>query len=123
MKPLLAFLRKIEKILVAGYFVDLITMNSTHSSCCDNTSKITLLLSKLGFVIHPEKSTFNPCEEIEYLRFVINSVKMRVSLTPAKKTKNTITLYQITCYRTGPNKASCSTSGGFLQWLYCSALR
>ena len=53
MKPPLAFLRKIETILVAGYFDSLITMNSTHSSCSDNISKITLLLSKLGFVIHP----------------------------------------------------------------------
>ena len=43
MKPLLAFLRKTEKTLVAGYFDDLITMNSTHSSCCDNISKIILL--------------------------------------------------------------------------------
>ena len=49
MKPPLAFLRKIEKILVVGYFDDLITLNSTHSS-----------------------STFNPCQEIEYLGFVIS---------------------------------------------------
>ena len=87
MKPPLAFLRKIEKNLVAGYFDDLITMNSTHSSCCDNISKIILLLSKLGFVIHSEKSTFNPCQEIEYLGFVINSINMTVSLTTAKKQK------------------------------------
>ena len=52
MKPPLAFLRKIETILVAGYFDSLINMNSTHISCSDNISKITLLLSKLGFVIH-----------------------------------------------------------------------
>ena len=85
MKPLLAFLRKIEKILVASYFDDLITMNSTHSSCCDNISKFTLFLSKLGFVIYPEKSTFNSCQEIKYLQFAINSIKMSVSLIPAKK--------------------------------------
>ena len=41
MKPHLAFLRKIEKILVAGYFDHLIILSSTHSSCCDNISKIT----------------------------------------------------------------------------------
>ena len=115
MKPLLAFLRKIEKFLVASYFDDLITMNSTHSSCCDNISKFTLLLSKLGFVIYPEKSTFNSCQEIEYLQFAINSIKMSVSLIPAKKTENTITLCQVTCYRTGPNKASYSTIRDFLQ--------
>ena len=64
MKPPLAFLRKIEKILVAGYFDDLITLNSKHSS-----------------------STFNPCQEIEYLGFVISSVKVTISLTPANKQK------------------------------------
>ena len=87
MKPHLAFLRKIEKILVAGYFDHLIILNSTHSSCCDNISKITLFLSKLGFVIHTEKSTFNPCQEIEYIGLVINSIKMIVSFAPAKNIK------------------------------------
>ena len=87
MKPSLAFLRKIEKILVAGCFDDLITMNSTHSSYCDIISNIVLLLSKLGFVIHQKKSVFNPCQEIEYLGFAINSIKMTVSLTTAKKQK------------------------------------
>ena len=62
MKP--PFLRKIEKFLVACYFDDLITLNSAHSP-----------------------STFNPCQEIEYLWFVISSVKVTVSLTPAKEQK------------------------------------
>ena len=58
----LTFSRKIEKILVAGFFDNLITMGKIHSFCCDNILKITLLFSKLGgFAIHPEKSTFNPC--------------------------------------------------------------
>ena len=48
-------LRKIEKILVAGHFDDLITMNSKHSFCCDNISQITLLLSKLGFRYTPRE--------------------------------------------------------------------
>ena len=52
MKPPLLFLRKIEKILVADYFDDPMNMSSTHRSFYDNISKITLLLSKLGFVIH-----------------------------------------------------------------------
>ena len=47
---------------------------------------VAILLSKLGFVIHPEKSTFNPCQEIEYSGFEINSIKMMVSLTPANIT-------------------------------------
>ena len=105
MKPPLKFLRKIEKILVAGYFDELITVNSTHSSCSDCISKITLLLSKIGFVIHQEKSTFNPCQEIENLGFLISSIEMIVS--HQLKTEYIITLCQVTCYRTGSNKASC----------------
>ena len=62
-------------------------MSNTHNSCFDNISKIILLLFKVGFVINPEKSTFNFCQEIEYLGFVINSMKVIVSLTPAKKQK------------------------------------
>ena len=114
LKPPLAFSRKIEKILAAGYFDDLITMNSTHSSCDNNISKIYLLLSELGFVIYPEKSTFNPCQEIKHLGFVINSIEMTASLTPTKN-RNNVTLSQVTCYRTGPNKTNCSTLRDFLQ--------
>ena len=69
------------------FLATLMTLNNTRSSCCDNISKITLFLSKLSVVIHAEKSAFNPCQEIEYLGFVINSKKKRVSLTPAKKQK------------------------------------
>ena len=85
MKHSLRFSKEIEKILIAGYLDDLITMNSTHSFCCNIISKITLLLSKLGFVIHPEKSTFNTCQEIKYLGFLINSIKMTVLLIPDEK--------------------------------------
>ena len=45
----LAFLKRIEKILVPGVFDDLITLNSAHSSCCDKVSKITFALQR--FVI------------------------------------------------------------------------
>ena len=39
----------------------------------------------LGFVIHPTKSQFIPTQKIEYLRFVIDSVSMMVSLSYKKK--------------------------------------
>ena len=35
----------------------------------------------------PEKSILNRCQEIEYLGFVINSIKNDSSLTPAKEQK------------------------------------
>ena len=47
MKPPLEFLKKIEKIFVAGFFDCLITMKSAHSFCCDNISNITFIKTRL----------------------------------------------------------------------------
>ena len=38
-------------------------------------------------MVHPEKSVFVPFQEIEYLRFLINSVTMTIRLTTEKKIK------------------------------------
>ena len=38
-------------------------------------------------MVHPEKSVFAPSQEIEYLRFIINSVTMAIRLTTEKKRK------------------------------------
>ena len=43
------------------------------------------MLETLGFVIHPQKSTFEPHTSIEFLGFIINSINMTVSLTEKKK--------------------------------------
>ena len=64
---------------------DLITVNATEQSCFDNIRETTIALDVLGFVIHPEKSTFIPTQKLDYLGFIIDSVAMTVSLTDAKK--------------------------------------
>ena len=51
-------LRRIKKILVAGYFDDLITMNITHGSCWENILKITFIKTKLCYT--PSESSFQP---------------------------------------------------------------
>ena len=43
------------------------------------------LFDKLGFNIHPKKSSFIPAQEITFLGFVINSVHMTIQLTKDKK--------------------------------------
>ena len=85
LKPPLSVLRKVEKILIAGYFDDLITMAYTDKHCLSNIGKTIKLFTSLGFVIHPNKSVFVPCQQIEYLGFDLNSVRMTISLTEAKK--------------------------------------
>lgn len=48
---------------------------------------LTELFTKLGFKVHVEKSVLEPTQELEFLGFLINSVKMTVSL-PTKKVDN-----------------------------------
>ena len=38
----------------------------------------------LGFIIHPDKSIFEPTQEIEFLGFLLNSVSMTIRLPTAK---------------------------------------
>ena len=42
------------------------------------------LLESLGFVIHPDKSIFIPCQKLIFLRFVVNSKTITVTLTTEK---------------------------------------
>jgi len=80
----LSVLRK-ERITIAAYIDDLISINGHKGKCLKNVYRITELFDQLGFVIHPDKSEFLPKQEIEYLGFIINSVNMTITLTPKKK--------------------------------------
>jgi len=51
-----------------------------------NVIDTTVLLDKLGLVVHPEKSTFIPAQVLTILGFVINSVTMKIQLTREKAT-------------------------------------
>ena len=86
LKPPLSNIRK-QCVIVAGYFDELIILAITNGVCNHNILKIISSLDSLGFVIHPEKSTFLPFQEIEFLGFLINSVTMTVSLTHTHKRK------------------------------------
>jgi len=45
------------------------------------------MFDNLGFVVHREKSKFNPSQEIVFLGFRLNSVKMTIPLTESKSKK------------------------------------
>ena len=46
-----------------------------------------LAILKLGFIIHPEKSSIQPSQETTYLGFIFNSKEMSVTLTGEKREK------------------------------------
>ena len=84
LKPPLSYLR-LQKVTVAGFIDDLITLGRSFTECERNIKLIVTLLDSLGFVVHPNKSIFVPARSIEYLGFVIDSQLMTISLTQKKK--------------------------------------
>ena len=85
-KPPIACLR-IEGVIVAIYIDDIIAIGDTYEKCLIGTIKTIKLFLKLGFIIHPEKSSLQPSQEITYLGFVFNSKEMLVTLTRKKGKK------------------------------------
>ena len=45
------------------------------------------MFNKLGFVVHPDKSVLIPTQRIVFLGFILDSLKMWVSLTPERAQK------------------------------------
>ena len=78
LKPRLADMRK-NKITVSSYIDDLITIAKSYATCYDSVLHCVQLLDSLGFVVHPEKSEFFPSQKLEYLGFIIDSIKMTIS--------------------------------------------
>ena len=58
----------------------------TYKKCVLSVTDTSVLLDKLGLVVHPEKSTFIPTQVLTILGLVINSVAMIVQLTREKAT-------------------------------------
>lgn len=83
LKPIFSTLRHQGHQSVV-YIDDTYLQGETKESCCNNVEATATLLTKVGFVINPEKSVWQPTQCIEFLGFVLNSVTMTVSLTKSK---------------------------------------
>ena len=82
-KPLFAGLRE-NGYLNTVYIDDSLLFGDTESECRLNVIETVTLAVKLGFVVHPVKSIFDPTQIIEFLGFVLNSIEMTVKLTDEK---------------------------------------
>lgn len=71
LKPLLAAVHKQGHISIA-HLDDL--YYRTYEDCVKNVIDTTVLLDKLGLVVHPEKSSFIPSQVLVILGFIINSL-------------------------------------------------
>ena len=84
MKPVLSTLRKLG-YNVMNYLDDIFICGDTFAELRDAVLATANLLLKLGFSIHREKSQLISVQKIEYLGFLIDSVKMKISLTKTKQ--------------------------------------
>ena len=80
--PLAAF-RKQGHISIA-HLDDLYLQGRTYDDCVKNVIDTTLLLDKLGLVVHPEKSSFIPAQVLVILGFIINSLTVTIQLKTDK---------------------------------------
>ena len=74
-------------VTVAIYIDYVFVIGDNYEQCLVGTIKTIKLFLKLGFIIHPEKSSLQPSQEITYLGFVFNSKKMLFTLTNEKREK------------------------------------
>lgn len=83
LKPPLSHLHQQGHISVA-YLDDIYLQGQDFQDYLVNVIDTIILLSKLGFVIHPEKSCFVPSQSLTILGFIINSATMTIQLTSDK---------------------------------------
>ena len=87
LKPVFAHLRSLGHICMS-HIDDSLLIGYDYKLCENNIVDSVSLFSQLGFVAHPEKSVLQSTQSIEFLGFVIDSVKMTVKLLPHKVAKS-----------------------------------
>ena len=78
---------RIKGVIVVIYIDDIIVIGDSYKECLIGTVKSIKLFMKMGFIMHPEKSSLQPSQETTYLGLVLNSKKMLFTLTSEKRKK------------------------------------
>ena len=86
LKPPFSIVRS-QGYLSVVFVDDSYLQGHTFSTCENNANAAVALLEFLGFTIHSEKSVLVPTPEIEFLGFILTSVKMNIKLTNCKSGK------------------------------------
>ena len=70
-----------------GYIDDSYLQGDTRNECRRNIVSTATLFTELGFSIHPSKSVFLPTQNLTFLGFIFDLVKLTISPTPEKVEK------------------------------------
>ena len=71
LKSPLGYLRE-QNCILSAYIDDIMVMDNSYDSCLSTVIKTVRLFDSLGFIIHPEKSSFIPSMTIRYLGFELD---------------------------------------------------
>ena len=83
LKPLLVYLRALGVRLLV-YLDDILIMAVAPELCLEHTQLTWQLSTDLGFLGNLKKSVSTPKQYVEYLGFLMNSIKMKLFLTEEK---------------------------------------
>ena len=72
---------------IMGYIDDFLLVNKTFKESEHATLYVSEVFRNLGFVVHPEKSSFLPKQEITFLGFIIDSKSMTLTITEKRRNK------------------------------------
>ena len=87
-KPVLAALHKTShRSRCVIYIDDMILFGATREACVSAVKAAVALFSKLGVILNDKKSCLIPSQQIDYLGFSLDSVKMTIQ-APPRKIKN-----------------------------------
>ena len=84
LKPPFAYLKE-QGLSSVVYVDDTLLGGDTFEECQDNVFSTFTCLEDLDFYIHPEKSIFTPTQDIIFLRYHINTLRITIVLTSKKK--------------------------------------
>lgn len=82
-KPIYSYLHSTCHISI-GHIDDSFLVEYSQTAFQQNVNDAVVIFTKLGFVVHPEKSIPVPTQELEILGFVINSIYMTIRLLVSK---------------------------------------
>ena len=86
LSPVFAKLRE-EGLEGFPYIDDSFVVADSFTDCQNSLKRLGEKLSKLGFVVHPEKSIFTPTRTLVFMGFLLDSKEFRVFLTQDKQEK------------------------------------
>ena len=88
-RTLREILKPLREILhhatIIDFFDDLLIITETQEDSRNVTNLVLKQLASAGITVNMKKSHLQPCQEITYLGFVFNTVKMTISLTQEKR--------------------------------------